>query len=157
MRRHLRLLVASTLAASAVLSSVGAQHGIRNGEWRSYNGDAGSTKYAPLDQINKDNVSKVQVLWRRPAVDASLTTRDPKLSFSSNFRASPLMIGGVLYSPNGVGLVEAFHPGTGRTLWVQEPFEGDSADRRQHARRRLLDRRQGHAGSSSSAASTCMR
>ena len=70
MRRHLRLLVASTLAASAVLSSVGAQHGIRNGEWRSYNGDAGSTKYAPLDQINRDNVSKLQLLWRRPAVDA---------------------------------------------------------------------------------------
>ena len=32
------------------------------------------------------------------------------------------MISGVLYSPNGVGLVEAFHPGTGKTLWVQEPF-----------------------------------
>ena len=45
------------------------------------------------------------------------------------------MIGGVLYSPNGIGLVEAFHPGTGKTLWVQEPFpdepgqglRGDSA------------------------------
>ena len=32
------------------------------------------------------------------------------------------MIDGVLYSPNGIGLVEAFHPGTGKTLWVQQPF-----------------------------------
>jgi quinoprotein glucose dehydrogenase len=34
------------------------------------------------------------------------------------------MVGGVLYSPNGIGLVEAFHPATGRTLWVQEPPAG---------------------------------
>ena len=34
------------------------------------------------------------------------------------------MIGGVLYSPNGVGLVEAFDPATGKTLWVQQPPEG---------------------------------
>jgi quinoprotein glucose dehydrogenase len=33
------------------------------------------------------------------------------------------MIDGVLYSPNGVGLVEAFDAVTGKTLWVQKPFE----------------------------------
>ena len=32
------------------------------------------------------------------------------------------MIDGVLYSSNGIGLVEAFHPGTGKTLWVQQPY-----------------------------------
>ena len=37
------------------------------------------------------------------------------------------MIDGVLYSPNGIGLVEAFHPGTGKTLWVQEPFPDEPA------------------------------
>ena len=126
MTRLLRLTMLGALTASALLGPLAAQQGTRSGEWRSYNGDAGSTKYAPLDQINKDNVAKVQLLWRRPAVDASLVQRDPKLRFSSNFRASPLMVGGVLYSPNGVGLAEAVHPGTGRTLWVQEPFEGDT-------------------------------
>ena len=29
-----------------------AQHGATNGEWRFYGGDAGTTKYSPLDQIN---------------------------------------------------------------------------------------------------------
>jgi quinoprotein glucose dehydrogenase len=33
------------------------------------------------------------------------------------------MIDGVLYAGNAVGLVEAFDPGTGKTLWVQEPLE----------------------------------
>ena len=41
----------------------------RNGEWREYGGDQGCTKYSPLDQINKDNVSRAAIAWRRPAVD----------------------------------------------------------------------------------------
>ena len=102
-----------------------AQQGARGGEWTRYGGDAGATRYAPLDQINQDNVSQLRVAWRRPAVDASVSAKVPDLSYSGNFRATPLMIGGVLYSPNGIGLVEAFHPGTGKTLWVQEPFPDD--------------------------------
>ena len=43
---------------------LGAQQGTRDGQWRSYSGDAGSTKYAPLDQINKDNVAQLRVAWR---------------------------------------------------------------------------------------------
>src|SRR5206468_6245956 len=112
----------------------GAQQGTR-GEWTRYGGDPGSTKYAPLDQIDKSNVSQLRIAWQRPAVDSSISTRVPEFSYSHNFRATPLMIDGVLYSPNGIGLVEAFHPGTGKTLWVQEPFpdepgqglRGDSA------------------------------
>jgi glucose dehydrogenase len=121
MRRGAAILTA-VLVVIALSAAVRAQRGTTGGQWRSYNGDVGSTKYAPLDQINKDNVARLRIAWRRPAVDASLTTRDPKLTFSPNFRASPLMVDGVLYSPNGVGLIEAFHPGTGRTVWVQEPF-----------------------------------
>ena len=41
-----------------------------------------------------------------------------------NWNAAPLIINGVGYVTNGVGLVEAFHPGTGETLWVQEPPGG---------------------------------
>jgi quinoprotein glucose dehydrogenase len=95
------------------------------GEWRYYSADLGAKKYAPLDQIDKDNVATLQIAWRRPAVDASLTGGNPDLAISGNFRATPLMIDGVLYSANGIGLVEAFHPGTGKTLWVQQPFAGD--------------------------------
>jgi quinoprotein glucose dehydrogenase len=32
------------------------------------------------------------------------------------------MIDGVLYGSSGIGLVEAFHPGTGKTLGIQRPF-----------------------------------
>jgi quinoprotein glucose dehydrogenase len=111
------MMVAAAFALAASLSA-------QNGEWRSYSGDPGSRKYSPLDQINKDNVTRLQIAWRRPAVDPQLLAGDSGPRFSNNFRATPLMIGGVLYSPNGVGLVEAFHPATGKTLWIQESPTG---------------------------------
>ena len=104
-----------------------AQQSARGGEWPRYGGDSGTKRYSPLDQINMDNVSRLGVAWRRPAVDPSISAKDPNFSYSGNFRATPLMIGGVLYSPNGIGLVEAFHPGTGKTIWVQEPFSDEGA------------------------------
>lgn len=114
-------IVAVTLLMGA--HPVLAQQGTKDGQWRSYSGDSGSTKYAPLDQIDKSNVNQLRIAWRRPAVDPTLSARDKSFGFSNNFRASPIMVNGVLYSPNGVGLAEAFHPGTGKTIWVQEPFD----------------------------------
>jgi quinoprotein glucose dehydrogenase len=111
----------------AAIAAPHAQEGSRGGEWTRYGGDSGSTKYAPLDQIDRENVSRLRVAWRRPAVDASIAAKAPNFSYSNNFRATPLMIGGVLYSPDGIGLVEAFHPGTSKTLWIQEPSSDEPA------------------------------
>ena len=102
---------------------VHAQQSAVHGEWRSYGGDGASTKYSPLAQIDRDNVSRLRVLWRRPGVDPKLTETYPDLNPSNDFRATPLMLGGVLYSSNSVGLVEAIDPGTGETLWIQEPLQ----------------------------------
>jgi quinoprotein glucose dehydrogenase len=110
------------LVAVAVTAVPAAQRGARSGEWRWHSGDLGSTKYAPLDQINRENVSRLRIAWRRPAVDRSLLADAGAFTFSSDFRSTPLMIDGVLYSSNGIGLVEAFHPGTGKTVWIQQPF-----------------------------------
>src|SRR6185436_19246657 len=63
-----------------------------------------------------------KILWRRPAVDAQLRKAFPDLTPPAYFRATPLMVGGTLYAPNGVGLLEAFDAATGETRWVQEPF-----------------------------------
>src|SRR5438874_829014 len=68
----------------------GAQQGAKNGEWRFYGGDAGSTKYSPLDQINESNVSKLQVVWRWKAENFG-----PRADF--NWEVTPVMAGGVLY------------------------------------------------------------
>ena len=35
----------------------------QRGEWRSYGGEEGSTRYSPLDQITRDNVKNLKVAW----------------------------------------------------------------------------------------------
>ena len=40
-----------------------AQQGAKSGEWRAYGGDEGSTRYSPLDQINRDNIKDLRVAW----------------------------------------------------------------------------------------------
>lgn len=115
-------IVASILCAAAVVE-VRAQQGAAGGEWRSYGGDKAFTRYSPLDQINRDNVKNLKVAWSRPAVDPLIKDKFPDLSPSNYFRGTPVMIDGVLYAPNGVGLIEAFDARTGATKWVQQPVE----------------------------------
>jgi quinoprotein glucose dehydrogenase len=120
----MRVLRWTLVAVGAILAGAiaSAQQGTRGGAWTRYSGDPGSTKYSPLDQINRSNVSRLRIAWRRPSVDRALSSRVAEFTSSNNFRSTPLMVDGVLYASNGVGLVEAFNPGTGTTLWVQEPF-----------------------------------
>ena len=113
----------SVLAFGTV--SPGAQRGPADVEWRHYSGDNGSTKYSPLAQITKDNISRLRMAWRRPQLDPALLELNPKLRPGNNFRSTPIMVGGVLYASNGIGLVEAFDPVTGRTIWVQQVPESE--------------------------------
>ena len=124
MPRHIRPLVSllSLLCVTALAWSASAQQRRAETEWHSYSADVGSTKYSPLDQIDADNVADLEIAWTRQAVDQSILDQAPDLSFPDNLRVTPLMVDGVLYSPNAVGLVEAFDAGTGETLWVQEPI-----------------------------------
>ena len=92
-------------------------------EWQYYGGNLAFNRYAPLDQIDRTNVADIEVVWRRPGVDPSYLEAFPDLNPSAYLRSTPVLVDGVLYAPNAFGLVEAFHPGTGRTLWLQEPFK----------------------------------
>ena len=92
------------------------------GDWRYWGADKAFTRYSPLDQITAANVGQLKVAWRQPGVDASLKEAFPDLRVSGNFRSTPLMINGVLYAPNAVGLLRALDPATGATKWEQKPF-----------------------------------
>ena len=121
--RHRNVLVGSVAAFLLAAPPAAAQQGAPDGEWPHYAGDVGATKYAPLDQIDRGNVGGLRIAWRRPAVDRTILDRVPNLSVTKNLTATPLMVDGVLYTSNGVGLVEASDPGTGETLWIQEPMD----------------------------------
>ena len=112
----IRIAVALLVVTSA---HPNAQRAVAPGEWRHHGGDAGSTKYAPLDQITAANVASLQMVWRRPAVDPASPPAHPKLVVPGNFRATPLKAGDLLFASNALGLAEAFDPATGRTVWAQ--------------------------------------
>ena len=122
------MLLASTSLLFAPLCAAG-QQGATNGEWRFYGGDAGSTRYAPLDQIDGDNVNSLEVAWRWTAANYG-----PAPEY--NYRTTPLMVGGVLYATAGYRrTVVAIDAGTGETLWTYRMDEGDrSAPRRNSGR-----------------------
>src|SRR5258708_34491625 len=95
-----------------------AQTGAKNGEWRTYGGDLGGTRYSPLDQINAQNFSKLEVAWRFKT--DSLGPR-PEYQFES----TPLVVHGVLYSTAGTRrAVVALDAATGELLWVHGEREG---------------------------------
>jgi glucose dehydrogenase len=108
------------LVVLGAVASLGADdRSLASGQWRYYSGDNAARKYSPLDQIRRENVGSLRVAWRRPHLEPSLGPPPPRLS--NNFRSTPIMVDGVLYASNGVGLAEAFDPATGKTLWVQQP------------------------------------
>ena len=112
------------LLALSLSTTLLAQHGAQDGGWQAFGADTGSTKYTPLDQIDADNVNNLEIVWRRPALDQSFVDINPNQRYSTSWNAAPLVVDGVAYVTNGVGLVEAFDPGTGETIWVQEPPGG---------------------------------
>jgi glucose dehydrogenase len=123
MRRQRRLIgggVLGILAAAVGLAThAESTHSV---EWRYWGADKAFTRYLPLDQITAANVGQLRVAWRQPGSDPALKERYPDLRISGNFRSTPLMINGVLYAPNAVGLIRALDPATGAMRWEQKPF-----------------------------------
>ena len=137
----LALLISPMVAAHAQKS------GIPVGEWRSYGGDNTGAKYSPLDQINKDNFGQLKIAWRWKSVDAYVSKtvaggewwskssdvfddlqkdnpsrwRDKTAPWSDNLKATPLMVGGVLYLATPLSQAVAIDAATGETLWVYNP------------------------------------
>jgi quinoprotein glucose dehydrogenase len=111
------VLSAACLAALA-MAPVAAQSGTTNGEWRTYGGDLGSTRYAPLDQINAGNFDKLEVAWRFKT--DHLGAR-PEFQYES----TPLMVHGVIYCTGGTRRAAfALDAATGELLWVHSENEG---------------------------------
>ncbi|MBS0400695.1 MAG: hypothetical protein JSR95_18690, partial [Proteobacteria bacterium] len=96
--------------------------GAESSQWSYFGGSRRFDRYSPLAQIDAGNVNRLRAVWTRPGLDASLAQKYPDLAPSNYLRGTPILIDGVLYAPDAVGLVEAFDPATGKTLWVQKPF-----------------------------------
>ena len=108
----LRLPISDTTTKTATVSK-------QDAEWTTYGGDLASTRYSPLDQINKTNFSKLQIAWR-------LNTNNLGPTSDRLYSSTPLMVNGVLYTTAGSARsVVALNPSTGQMLWMYQLDEGE--------------------------------
>src|SRR5258708_525041 len=117
--RMLVCLVAIGLGLSARRTLIGqTATAAKTSEWRYYAGDAASTKYSALDQINRSNVKGLKVAWRWKAENFGA---GPEF----NWEATPLMVGrSVFVSAGRRRDVVAIDAVTGETLWMWRYDEG---------------------------------
>ncbi|MEX2582837.1 MAG: pyrroloquinoline quinone-dependent dehydrogenase [Gemmatimonadota bacterium] len=120
MQRLLTLPLIASLAVATSFATSAAQQGARDGQWPTYGGDSGSTKYAVLDQIDESNVEDVRVVWEWQSPDNAVLAANPDLGGGS-FKATPLMVDGVLFIRTSLSIVSAIDAATGRELWSFDP------------------------------------
>jgi len=75
--------------------------------WLTYGGDYLSQRYSPLSQINRENISRLELRWKF------------KVGASENTRGTPLVHDGIMYATNANGMF-AIDAVNGKQLWHRE-------------------------------------
>ncbi|MBE47614.1 MAG: pyrroloquinoline quinone-dependent dehydrogenase [Gammaproteobacteria bacterium] len=86
-------------------------------DWANYGNDPGHSKYAPLDQINRDTIDNLQLAWIWDSVDNQAVLERPQF-VPSGFKATPITRDGVLYVSTPLGHIAALDAKTGEEKWV---------------------------------------
>lgn len=79
------------------------------GEWLSWRGTPAAWGYSPLEQINTDNVSQLQLKWSFALDDTGAV------------QAAPLVHDGVMFIPSARGVIQALDAVSGDLLWEYRP------------------------------------
>jgi quinoprotein glucose dehydrogenase len=86
-------------------------------DWPVYGHDPGGTKFSPLNQIDRDNVSRLKPAWTYRTGDLF----DPKLEKKEPaHEATPIFVDGALYFNTPFGKVVALDPATGKVRWTYD-------------------------------------
>jgi quinoprotein glucose dehydrogenase len=108
--------------AAARAKRDGQRLGTDRGEWPVYGATNSATKYSPLTQIDRGNVARLKIAWEWASPDAAVIRAHPELKLRpGEFQATPIMVGGVLYTSTAMCQVAAIDATTGKTLWVYDP------------------------------------
>jgi quinoprotein glucose dehydrogenase len=87
-------------------------------DWSAYGRDAGGTRYSPLKQITRENVTGLKPAWE---YHTGALTPKSDLNSKAAFEATPIMIDGTLYVSTPFNQVIALDPATGRERWKYDP------------------------------------
>ena len=112
------VLIPLIFSLSGVVPPAWPQSGAKNGEWRTYGGDTGNTRYSPLDQIDSSNFNRLEVAWR-----FKTDSLGPRPEYQ--YEGTPLMVKGRLFITAGSRrAVVCLDAGTGEMLWMHSENEG---------------------------------
>jgi quinoprotein glucose dehydrogenase len=92
----------------------GGEAGSR-GEWPHYGNDAGGSRYSPLTEIDRENVSRLRIAWTYRTGE---TVGDPRPYAHYAYEATPLMVDGTLFFSTPYNRVIALDAETGRERWA---------------------------------------
>ena len=85
-------------------------------DWPSYLGGPGSGQYSALDQVDRSNVSGLEIAWTYHSGGASPNNR-------SEIQCNPIVIDGTLYGTSPEIKVFALDAATGAERWVFDPAD----------------------------------
>lgn len=94
-------------------------------DWRWYGGDPGGTRYSPLKQVTRENVTRLKVAWTYHTGALSPRT---DLNEKAAFEATPILLDGVLYFTTPFNHVVALDAATGAEKWKFDPNVDRSHD-----------------------------
>ena len=103
---------------SLLLATMGSAQDVN---WPSYGNDAGGQRFADIDQITLDNVSKLKVAWTFRTGELELYKNEGYFLDRAAFEATPVVIDGRMYFPTPSNQVFALDATTGEKIWQFDP------------------------------------
>jgi quinoprotein glucose dehydrogenase len=85
-------------------------------DWPRVGNDPGCTRYSPLDQIHRGNVTRLKPAW-------TYHTRELEGRTGRTIECTPIVIDGVMYITTGYLRVVALDAATGQELWQFDPLK----------------------------------
>ncbi len=86
---------------------------VAGADWPVYHGDSAGSHYSTLDQITRENLTRLEPAW---------TFRTGDALKNSQIQCNPLIVDGVLYGTSPQLKLFALDAATGRELWRFDPF-----------------------------------
>ena len=121
MQRHSRLFLKTPswlfTATFVCLSAAGVARG--DNDWPVYGADQAATRYSSADQIDTNNVGRLQLAW-------IYRSGDMRAGRTSTIECNPLMVDGVLYLTTPSLRLVALDAATGWPRWRFDPWKGQS-------------------------------
>jgi quinoprotein glucose dehydrogenase len=101
------------------LVSCARAQSVPDSAWPTYANDPGGSRYSSLQQINRSNVTQLQVAWTYRT--GALPYDPAELDHKAAFEATPILVDGKLFLSTPYDHVIALNPENGAKIWEFDP------------------------------------